>query len=163
MKAPVWIGQREVLALHSRLLAIHGGAPGLRDEGLLLSALARPQQRHTYRDDADIVELAAIRTAGILKNHPFVDGNKRTGFLIGILFLEINGYRFQGSEEETTQAVLSLAAGSLWNFWFPINKNLWTSSYVFFAAGLALLLLAACYWLIDIRHFNDTKAGKWLT
>jgi predicted acyltransferase len=59
--------------------------------------------------------------------------------------------------------VVSLAAGSLWNLWFPINKNLWTSSYVLFAAGLALLLLAACYWLIDIRHFNDTKAGKWLT
>ncbi len=59
--------------------------------------------------------------------------------------------------------ILSLAAGSLWNFWFPINKNLWTSSYVLFAAGLALLLLAACYWLIDVRHFNDTKLGKWLT
>jgi predicted acyltransferase len=59
--------------------------------------------------------------------------------------------------------LVSLAAGSLWNLWFPINKNLWTSSYVLFAAGLALLLLAACYWLIDIRHFNDTKAGKWLT
>jgi predicted acyltransferase len=59
--------------------------------------------------------------------------------------------------------ILSLAAGSLWNIWFPINKNLWTSSYVLFAAGWALLALAALYWLIDIRHFNDTKAGKWLT
>jgi predicted acyltransferase len=59
--------------------------------------------------------------------------------------------------------LLSLAAGLLWNLSFPINKNLWTSSYVLFAAGWALLLLALCYWLIDIRHFNDTKAGKWLT
>ncbi len=59
--------------------------------------------------------------------------------------------------------IISLAAGLLWNIWFPINKNLWTSSYVLFAAGLALLALAALYWLIDIRHFNETKAGKWLT
>jgi len=59
--------------------------------------------------------------------------------------------------------ILSLAAGLLWNIWFPINKNLWTSSYVLFAAGLALLALAALYWLIDIRRFNETKAGKWLT
>jgi predicted acyltransferase len=59
--------------------------------------------------------------------------------------------------------ILSVAAGLLWNIWFPINKNLWTSSYVLFAAGLALLTLAALYWLIDIRHFNETKAGKWLT
>ena len=59
--------------------------------------------------------------------------------------------------------ILSLAAGLLWNIWFPINKNLWTSSYVLFAAGLALLALAALYWLIDIRHFNETKTGKWLT
>jgi len=59
--------------------------------------------------------------------------------------------------------ILSVAAGLLWNIWFPINKNLWTSAYVLFAAGLALLALAALYWLIDIRHFNETKAGKWLT
>jgi predicted acyltransferase len=59
--------------------------------------------------------------------------------------------------------ILSLAAGLLWNLWFPINKNLWTSSYVLFSAGWALLLLAAFYWLLDIRHFNETKAGKWIT
>jgi predicted acyltransferase len=59
--------------------------------------------------------------------------------------------------------ILSLAAGLLWNPWFPINKNLWTSSYVLFAAGLTLLLLAVSYWLLDIRHINDTRAGKWLT
>jgi predicted acyltransferase len=59
--------------------------------------------------------------------------------------------------------ILSLAAGLLWNLWFPINKNLWTSSYVLFSAGWALLLLALCYWLIDIRHLNETKVGKWLT
>jgi predicted acyltransferase len=59
--------------------------------------------------------------------------------------------------------ILSLAAGLLWNLWFPINKNLWTSSYVLFSAGWALLLLALCYWLIDICHLNETKVGKWLT
>ena len=59
--------------------------------------------------------------------------------------------------------ILSLAAGSLWSLSFPINKNLWTSSYVLFSAGWALLLLALFYWLIDIRHFNETKVGKWLT
>ena len=63
----------------------------------------------------------------------------------------------------SSQEFLALAAGLLWNIWFPINKNLWTSSYVLLAAGLALLALAALYWLIDIRHFNETKAGKWLT
>jgi predicted acyltransferase len=59
--------------------------------------------------------------------------------------------------------ILSLAGGLLWNLWLPINKNLWTSSYVLFSAGWALLLLAAFYWLLDIRHFNETKAGKWIT
>jgi len=94
-------------------LALHGGASGLRDQGLLESALARPRQHHAYADSLDIVEMAALYTAGVVRNHPFVDGNKRTGFVIGVLFLELNGFEFKASEEDATQAVTSLAAGSL--------------------------------------------------
>jgi death on curing protein len=112
VKEPVWIEKGDALALHDRLLALDGGAAGLRDDGLLESALARPQQHYSY-GSAGILELAAIYTAGILRNHPFVDGNKRTGFLVGILFLELNGYRFHASEEGAVQAVLGLAAGKL--------------------------------------------------
>ena len=113
MKEPVWIDERDTLALHDRLLAIHGGASGLRDDGLLKSALARPRQRFAYAEKPDVIDMAAAYTAGIVGNHPFVDGNKRTGFVIGILFLELNGYRFTATEEDATQAVLALAAGTL--------------------------------------------------
>jgi death-on-curing protein len=109
---PVWIDERDAIALNSRLLALHGGASGLRDGGLLASALARPRQQLAYAASPDLVEMAAAYTAGIVRNHPFVDGNKRTGFVIGILFLELNGYRFQASEEAAAQAVIALAAGS---------------------------------------------------
>jgi death on curing protein len=110
---PNWIDLPEVIALHDRLLALHGGASGVREEGLLHSALARPRQRANYDENADVVDLAVAYTAGIVRNHPFVDGNKRTGFLIGILFLELNGYRFTAPESATTNAVLELAAGTL--------------------------------------------------
>jgi len=110
---PVWIDERDALALHDRLLALHGGASGVRDETLLKSALARPQQHFAYGESPDIVGLASVYTAGIVRNHPFVDGNKRTGFVVGILFLELNGYRFSASEVDAAQAVLGLAAGTL--------------------------------------------------
>jgi death on curing protein len=113
VKAPVWIDERDALALHDRLLALHGGAAGVRDDGLLKSALARPQQHFAYAEKPDIIEMATAYTAGVVRNHPFVDGNKRTGFVMGILFLELNGYRFTASEEDATQAVLALAAGTL--------------------------------------------------
>ena len=113
MKKPVWIDERDAIALHSRLLALHGGAEGLRDRGLLQSALARPQQQYAYAETSDIVDMATAYTAGIVRNHPFVDGNKRTGFVVGILFLELNGYRFAASEEDAAQAVLKLADGTL--------------------------------------------------
>lgn len=113
MKEPVWVDERDALALHDRLLALHGGAAGLRDEGLLQSALARPRQHFAYAEAADITVMAALYTAGIVRNHPFVDGNKRTGFIVGILFLELNGYRFTASEEDVAQAVLELASGNL--------------------------------------------------
>jgi death on curing protein len=110
---PTWIEERDVLAIHDQLLAAHGGAPGLRDQGLLQSALARPRQHHAYAASPNIIEMAALYTAGIVRNHPFVDGNKRAGFVIGILFLELNGFDFKASEEEATRAVMELAAGTL--------------------------------------------------
>jgi death-on-curing protein len=112
MKEPLWIDERDALVLHERLLALHGGTAGLRDAGLLKSALARPRQHFAYAS-ADIIDMAAVYTAGIVRNHPFVDGNKRTGFVLGILFLELNGYRFTASEEDAAQAVLGLASGTL--------------------------------------------------
>ena len=113
MKEPVWIDARDALALHDRLLALEGGAAGLRDKGLLESALARPQQLRAYDDRADVIQMATAYTVGIVRDHPFVDGNKRTGFVVGVLFLELNGYRFVASEEDAAHAVLSLAAGRL--------------------------------------------------
>lgn len=113
MRKPVWIDQRDARALHDRLLALDGGAEGVHDHGLLESALARPQQLHADGDDPDMIALAAAYTTGIVRNHPFVDGNKRTGFVVGILLLEMNGYSFTAAEEDATQAVLGLAAGTL--------------------------------------------------
>jgi death on curing protein len=112
MSEPIWIEDELVLAIHDRQLIEHGGAVGLRDEALLQSALGRPLNHSAY-EGSDIVELAAKYTAGIVQNHPFIDGNKRTGFVVGVLFLELNGYRFTASEEAAAQAVLELAAGKL--------------------------------------------------
>jgi death-on-curing protein len=113
MTEPVWIEEPEVLAIHDRLLALHGGAPGVRDEGLLSSALSRPRQLAAYGDDVDLIDMASASTAGIVNNHPFVDGSKRTGFVIGILFLELNGYRFGAAEDAAAEAVMAPAAGTL--------------------------------------------------
>jgi death-on-curing protein len=112
-KELIWIEERDVLAIHDRLLAAHGGASGLRDEALLQSALARPRQHHAYADSPDIIEMASLYAAGIVINHPFVDSNKRAGFVVGALFLELNGFKVIASEEGATHAVLGLAAGSL--------------------------------------------------
>jgi death-on-curing protein len=113
MRTPVWVEEREALALHDKLLALYGGPAGLRDQALLQSALARAAQLIAYGDAPDIIDLAAAYTVGIVRNHPFVDGNKRTGFVVGVLFLELNGYQFAASEEDAAQAVLNLAAGQI--------------------------------------------------
>ena len=112
MTEPVWLAKLEVLAIHDRQLAEHGGAAGIRDTGLLASAIARAQQLYAY-GESDIFDLAAAYTVGIVRNHPFIDGNKRTGFVTGILFVELNGRRFTASEPDATQAVLDLAAGEM--------------------------------------------------
>ncbi len=85
----------------------------MRDEGLLKSALARPQQLQAFGENPDTIELATAYIAGIVRNHPFIDGNKRTGFIVGVLFVEMNEYQLTASEEDATQAVLGLAAGTL--------------------------------------------------
>lgn len=113
MLQPLWIDERDALTLHDRLLALHGGASGLRDKGLLQSALARPQQHFAYRAETGTVELAALYTAAVVRNHPFIDGNKRTGFVLGVLFLELNGFVFTASEADAATAVLGLAAGTM--------------------------------------------------
>jgi len=113
VKEPVWIDLRDALALHDRLLALNGGSEGVRDQNLLESALARPRQIHAYAENSALADLGAALIAGIVKNHPFVDGNKRSGFLLGVLFLELNGLEFVAKEEDAAQAVLSLAAGTL--------------------------------------------------
>lgn len=112
-KEPLWIVERDALAIHDRLLALHGGATGVRNRDLLESALARPRHHHSYAKSSDVVEMAAPYTAGIVRNHPFIDGNKRTGFVIGVLFLELHGFDFTASEADATQAVMALASGTL--------------------------------------------------
>jgi death-on-curing protein len=110
---PVWIDERDALTLHDRLLALHGGAQGIRDLNLLQSALARPRHLLAYGHEPQILTLAAAYAFGIVRNHPFADGNKRTGFLVSILFLELNGFRFIATEENAAQAIISLAAGTM--------------------------------------------------
>jgi death on curing protein len=109
----VWLEEPEALAIHERLLTLHGGARGVRDAALLASALARPRQIAAYGEGAGVIELAAAYTVAIVRNHPFVDGNKRTGFVLGVLFLELNDARFLADEAATTRAVMGLADGSL--------------------------------------------------
>ena len=109
----IWIEAADIMALHERLLVFHGGAAGLRDEGLLQSAIARPRQLHAYGEAVDVIDMATALTAGLVKNHPFLDGNKRTGFVAGILFVELNGYRFDAAEDAAAEAVLALAAGGM--------------------------------------------------
>jgi death-on-curing protein len=124
MKEPVWVPKNVVLTTHEMLIAEFGGSAGLRDEGLLDSALARPQQIFSY-GDPDIFALATAYVYGIVRNHPFVDGNKRAAFVAGGIFLERNGKRLIASEAEATQAVLDLAANKMteeeFAFWLREN------------------------------------------
>lgn len=114
MTDPLWLNERDAITLHDRLITLYGGAPGLRDRGLLQSALARPQQYYVYASDqTDMIKLSSLYTIGIIRNHPFVDGNKRLGFLMGVLFLEINGLSFIAPEEESAAIILALAASTL--------------------------------------------------
>lgn len=112
MKPPVWVAREAVLAVHEQLLSEFGGDSGIRDAGLLDSALGRPENRLAYAEPS-LFDLAAAYAFGIVRNHPFVDGNKRTGFTAAVLFLERNGRRFQASEADVVIRTLALAAGEM--------------------------------------------------
>lgn len=113
MKKPYhWMTREECLALHDMMLAHYGGTTNLRDAGLLESALARPQQLLAYGKPS-MPELAAAYVAGIVRNHPFVDGNKRTGFILGAGFLERNGWEFLADEADAVIQTLALAANAI--------------------------------------------------
>jgi death-on-curing protein len=107
-----WIDKRALLLLHDESLAEHGGAAGLRDEGLLESALARPQHLESY-GSPDLADLAAAYGVGLAKNHPFVDGNKRAAFLAVGVFLTLNGQRLVATQAEATLTMLGVASGEL--------------------------------------------------
>jgi len=109
---PKWLGVESVLVMHDEQIAEHGGAAGARDFGLLESALPRPHNAWSYGQD-DLVALGALYAAGIMRNHPFVDGNKRTGFLAAYSFLYVNGVEIVASEAEVIVQCLSLAASEI--------------------------------------------------
>ncbi len=112
MKEPVWLDRTDCLAIHEMMLSQHGGPAGVRDEGLLESALAKPRNRFAYGSPT-LPQMAASYAAGIILNHPFLDGNKRTGFMVAATFLELNGLIFTASEESVVEKTLALAAGKL--------------------------------------------------
>ena len=108
---PRWISKEALRALHDRSLALHGGAPGVRDEGLLESALARPANRHHCEGVEDICELAATYLVALASNHAFTDGNKRAAFSAAGLFLRLNGRRLIAAQADAARTVLAVAAG----------------------------------------------------
>jgi|ERR1700689_2703703 death-on-curing protein len=110
---PRWIDERALLLLHSETLAEHGGLAGVRDPGLLDSALARPRNLHAYEPESDLARLAAAYGFGLARNHPFNDGNKRAAFLAIGLFLQINGRELTADPVEAIAVILSLAEGTL--------------------------------------------------
>lgn len=112
MKEPHWFSREECLALHDLMLADYGGMAGVRDDNMLESALAKPRQLFAYGRPS-LAEMAAAYAAGVVKNHPFLDGNKRTGFMLGAAFLERNGHAFFATEVEATLKTLALAAGEI--------------------------------------------------
>jgi len=107
-----WLLDGVVMAIHDEQIAEHGGSTGIRDAGLLSSALARPKNQASYGEPS-VFDLSAAYAYGIIRNHPFVDGNKRTGFLASYVFLNINGWQLRASEVEAVHAVLALAAGEM--------------------------------------------------
>ena len=108
-----WLSRLIIDALHTDQLREHGGLPGTRDENALESAIARPQQRRHYDTAADVPLLAAAYGFGLVRNHPYRDGNKRVGFLAMVTFLGVNGYEFSASDAEVVAEIVALAAGKV--------------------------------------------------
>ena len=125
MKRIHWLTPLGMRAIHDELIAHYGGTAGIRDAGLLEAALTRPEHLATYAPDARIPHFAAAYAWGILRNHPFVDGNKRVALAALVVFLEINGYELHCSEAEETAMILRAAAGEIkephWIAW--VKKN----------------------------------------
>ena len=112
MKEPIWLNREDCLAIYELMLAQHGGSAGVRDEGSLESALSKPQNLFAYSSPT-LTEMAASYAAGIILNHPVLDGNKRTGFMLAATFLEVNGMDFTATEESVIEMTLALASGKL--------------------------------------------------
>ena len=108
-----WVLRDAVIAIHGRQIAEHGGSDGVRDQGLLLSALARPENLYDQSDNPDLAALAAAYAFGIAKSHPFMDGNKRTALVVARTFLKINGADMSASQDEKYTTFLKLAEGTL--------------------------------------------------
>jgi len=132
VKTSVWIEEVACHAFHAEMLERFGGLEGVRDAGLLESALHRPRHLFAYGKPS-LFDLAAAYAAGIVKNHPFLDGNKRTGFVSAALFLEINGHRFIAPEEEVVERTLALAAGVIGE----VEYGAWLEKSCVQQAGLA--------------------------
>lgn len=126
MKKPVWLDRGVVLAIHELMLAQHGGLPGVRDEGMLESALAKPRNLFAY-DSTTLTQMAASYASGIIRNHPFLDGNKRSGFMLAATFMELNGLVLTASEEAVVEQTLALAVGKLkeagYAAWLKANSH----------------------------------------
>jgi len=113
MVEPKWLTIQLVLAIHSQAVAEFGGSHGVRDTGLLESALDRPRNLYVYGDDPNLFDFAAVYCMGIVKNHPFIDGNKRTGDLTARAFLFRNGYPFEPDVADEVNMIVALAAGEI--------------------------------------------------
>jgi death on curing protein len=113
VKEPRWLNAPMLRAIHTSQVQEHGGSPGLRDPGLLESALDRPKNRYHYESESDLSSLAASYGFGLARNHPFVDGNKRVAFQAMYVFLGLNGFRIEAEEAEVVRLILALASGDL--------------------------------------------------
>jgi death on curing protein len=113
MNEPTWLDRKSAILLQAESLAQHGGSYGVRDAGLLDSALARPLNKWNFNPGADLAELASAYGFGLARNHPFVDGNKRIAFIATALFLRLNGYRLSSDPLDEIKTMLGLAAGEL--------------------------------------------------
>lgn len=126
MSKPIWLDLTDAMAIHDKMLTQHGGLAGTRDQGLLESALAKPLNLFNYGQPS-LTDLAASYASGIVHNHPFLDGNKRTGFMLAAAFLEINGHAFTASEVDVVERTLALAAGEIdeaeYGAWLKLNSH----------------------------------------
>jgi death-on-curing protein len=120
-----WIPENVVLAIHEEMLAEHGGLAGIRDQPLLLSALAKPQNLAAY-DEPDVANLAAAYAAGITRNHAFIDGNKRTGLAVALVFLLDNDYELAAANEDLVMTMLAVADGTM----SEAELAIWLRTYI---------------------------------